>query len=344
MTVGCQPLVERTTAQPNARDHRSARLRLVGWRGKGLIASEERGPHLPLRQMLDHGESEARLPTVSVIMAALNAELYLAEAIESVLGQFLQRPWELLVVDDGSSDATLEIAKAYARRFPRSIRVLRHAGGANRGASASRNLALNEARGEFLAFLDADDVWLPGMLARQVATLRSRPAVAMVYANAERWWDFDLPFDPAVGPLGENTLPPLVPTGARAGLIPPPRLLDWFRADETMAPCTCTVVVRAATARRVGGFVDEFRGLFDDQAFYAKIALEHQVWVNLECVARYRRHSGSTCVQAWEDEERTARERERFHNWLRRYRRALRPLVLCPDQAHDVDTVRHLPL
>lgn len=259
-------------------------------------------------------------PEITIVMAAFNAELYLAEAVESVLAQTTSRLWELLIVDDGSRDRSVDIVRQYIRLFPGRIAMLQHPGASNCGASASRNLALAHARGEFLAFLDADDVWLPGMLDRQVGTLCRRPEIAMVYANAERWWDFDLPFDPARGPLGENTLPPLVPRGVRPGLVEPPGLLDWFRADETMAPCTCTVVVRTAAARGLGGFVDRFQGLFDDQAFYAKFALNERIWVNLDCVARYRRHAGSTCVQAWEDEERTVRERGRFERWLAEYR------------------------
>lgn len=275
-------------------------------------------------------------------MAVLNAEAYLVQAIESVFSQTTSALWELLIVDDGSTDHSLALAEQYAHRFPHCVRVLRHSGGVNRGASASRNLALAEARGEFIAFLDADDVWLPHMLERQIDTLRQWPEVSMVYANAERWWNFGLPFDPGVGSLGDNHLPPLLPQTVRSGLLEPPSLLRIFSADETMTPCTCTVVVRTEAARRLGGFVNDFRGLFDDQAFYAKFALQELIWVNLDCVARYRRHAASTCVQAWKDEARTARERARFEGWLAEYCAALKadtsvvsiagpPLMAVPD-------------
>lgn len=142
------------------------------------------------------------------------------------------------------------------------------------------------------------------MLTTQCQILREHPDVAMVYANAERWFVSQ----------EDSYLPPLVPNGVGAGKIAPPQLLAWFRADESMTPCTCTAVVRTEVARRVGGFVDSFRGLFDDQVFYAKIAVCETVWVNLDCLARYRKHSASTCAVSD-----APRERAAFEAWLAEY-------------------------
>jgi glycosyltransferase involved in cell wall biosynthesis len=86
-------------------------------------------------------------PRVSVIAIFFNEERFLAEAVESVLAQdFADR--ELLLVDDGSSDAITRIAQDYALRHPGKVRYLEHAGHANRGMSATRNLGLSQARGE----------------------------------------------------------------------------------------------------------------------------------------------------------------------------------------------------
>ena len=275
---------------------------------------EQSGPNAPAP------DGQARLPRVSIITTVLNGETYLAEAIESVLEQRTDIAWEMLLVDDGSCDGSEAIAREYARQYPGKIRVLQHAGGVNRGISASRNLGLKHARGELLALLDADDVWLPNLLATQVSLVDQRPEVAMVYASAERWIDFDLPFDPVSGSQGRNYVPALIPASEAPGIIRAPKLLEWFSNDESMTPCTCTVLVRTAIARALGGFVNSLRGLYDDQAFYAKLALEETVYVRLECLARYRQHARSCCALARENRSVEQRERSRFACWLEGYR------------------------
>ena len=92
-------------------------------------------------------------PRVSVITPFLDNEVFLPEAIESVLAQTFKN-WEYLLVDDGSGPEATAIAKQYANRFSGRIRYLEHPGHLNRGISASRNLGVHHARGEFIAFLD----------------------------------------------------------------------------------------------------------------------------------------------------------------------------------------------
>ena len=94
---------------------------------------------------------------VSTIIIFLNAERFLAEAIESVLAQTYPT-WELWLVDDGSTDRSSQLARDYAARHAARIHYLEHPGHENRGKSASRNLGLRHARGEYVALLDADDV------------------------------------------------------------------------------------------------------------------------------------------------------------------------------------------
>src|SRR5215208_3477198 len=117
-------------------------------------------------------------PRVSVITIFFNAEEFFAEAIESVLAQSYS-DWELLLVDDGSTDRSTEIAQSYASLYPQRVRYLELAGHQNRGMSASRNLGISSARGALIAFLDADDIWLPYKLDEQVAILSSQPEAAM---------------------------------------------------------------------------------------------------------------------------------------------------------------------
>ena len=118
-------------------------------------------------------------PLVSVIIAFLNEEKFLKEAVNSVLEQDYAN-WELLLVDDGSTNNSTAIAKAFAQKFPNRIFYLEHENHANKGVCASRNKGVAAARGELLAFLDADDVWLPGKLTEQVAVFLQYPEIDMV--------------------------------------------------------------------------------------------------------------------------------------------------------------------
>ncbi len=268
---------------------------------------------------------ESFLPHVSVLMPIWNSELHLREAIESVRAQTVTC-WELLLIDDGSDDRSLHIALEFAELDPNRIRILRHPGGENRGSSASRNLGLRHARGKFLTFLDADDVWLPHCLATQMRVAQSFPEAAMIYCAAERWYDLDPTFDEAASRRAwwpDNHIPPVVPHGATTGLLPLGVLLDWYLLDESKVPCICSVLMRTDVARAVGGFEEHFRGLYDDQVFHAKVALAHPVVAHDACVARYRRHTASCCAEATEDEARQQAGRARFLKWLAHYRRTL---------------------
>jgi len=100
------------------------------------------------------------MPVVSVIIPAYNAEAFLGRAIRSVEAQSF-RDYELVVIDDGSTDGTADIARGFA-----GVRYVR---GPHQGEAGARNLGLEEAKGELVAFVDADDEWLPEKLTRQVA-------------------------------------------------------------------------------------------------------------------------------------------------------------------------------
>ena len=128
-------------------------------------------------------------PLVSAIVIFLNEEKFLQEAIESVFGQTYDN-WELLLVDDGSTDASTEVALQYAKQFSKKVRYLEHHAHQNRGMSAARNLGIRNAKGEYIAFLDADDVWMPHILEEQVTILESHPAAAMVYGPVQWWYSW----------------------------------------------------------------------------------------------------------------------------------------------------------
>jgi glycosyltransferase involved in cell wall biosynthesis len=118
------------------------------------------------------------MPAVSIIMPAYNVEPYIGDAIRSALAQTFT-DFELIVVDDGSTDGTAEVVKALAHEDSR-IQLVQQA---NRGLAGARNSALRASRGGFFALLDSDDLWEPEFLAEQLAIFAARPDVDIVTGN-----------------------------------------------------------------------------------------------------------------------------------------------------------------
>jgi glycosyltransferase involved in cell wall biosynthesis len=116
------------------------------------------------------------MPTVSVIVPTYNCAAYVGQALKSVLAQDYT-DLEVVVVDDGSTDATPEIV----RSLPGPIEYVRQD---HRGPGAARNLGITRARGELLAFLDADDLWLPHKLRLQIEALERDPACGVVCTDS----------------------------------------------------------------------------------------------------------------------------------------------------------------
>ncbi|WMS94876.1 glycosyltransferase family 2 protein [Pseudoalteromonas sp. HL-AS2] len=106
-----------------------------------------------------------KLPLVSIIMPAYNADQYIEQSIESVLSQTYAN-WELLITDDRSTDGTQAIVKAYADR---DVRIKLFVNAENGGAGIARNNSIKKAKGRYIAFLDADDKWLPEKLTTQIS-------------------------------------------------------------------------------------------------------------------------------------------------------------------------------
>lgn len=250
-------------------------------------------------------------PLVSVVIPVFNAGRFLREAVESVRAQTYDR-WELILVDDGSRDGSRDVAREYAEREPGCIRYAEHPGNADLGSSATRNLGVRLSRGSLIAFLDADDVWFPGKLAAQVDLLARHPDVGMLYGETEYWYSWTgKPEDRA-----RDTIPPL---GVDAtAVIEPPALVARCVLGEVTVPCTCSIILRREAVDRAGGWEERFTGMFDDQAFYAKVMLRERVLVAPECWDRYRRRPDSMYATA--KREGTVRaERLVYLAWLREY-------------------------
>lgn len=251
-------------------------------------------------------------PNISIIMPFLNAQSYIREAIESILSQ-TYTGWELLMVDDGSTDGSSEIARQYAQQYPEKIRYFEHEGHQNRGASASRNLALRNARGKYIAFLDGDDVWLPFNLEHFVKILDANPQAAMAYGPTQWWYswtgkpeDRDRDYVCKLG-IEPNTL-----------VQPPGLFIPFFLSQSAITPCTCSLLVRREVVESIGNFEEDFRFVYTDQVFYAKLALQAPIFVTHECGALYRQHSASSCAIV-EKTGQAHSKRLKFLNWLEQY-------------------------
>jgi len=123
-------------------------------------------------------------PLVSCIIPVFNGERFLAEALTSILGQTHQ-PLDIIVVDDGSTDGTASVAAEFGEK-------MRYVFQENAGPVVARNRGIQEARGEFIGFLDADDLWLERKLEKQLARFQQRPELAYSVTLTQNFWEEEL--------------------------------------------------------------------------------------------------------------------------------------------------------
>jgi glycosyltransferase involved in cell wall biosynthesis len=271
--------------------------------------------------------NESAQPLVSCIIIFLNEEKYLGEAIQSVLAQSYDN-WELLLVDDGSSDGSAEIAAKYAAQHPNRVRYLTHENRANRGMSASRNLGLKNALGSLVAFLDGDDAWFPDKLQQQVA-LFTRYSEAVTVSGATLYWHS---WEEGSARADRTVLVGQTPGGDDVSLeqdqlYPPGALMkELYPLGRGMTPSSSGMMIRRDVALAVGGFEDSFRGLFEDQVFLAKMSFAGPAYVSRAVFDRYRQHSES-CSNTTRDSGERQRLRRDYLAWLESYLK----LIDCRD-------------
>jgi glycosyltransferase involved in cell wall biosynthesis len=123
-------------------------------------------------------------PLISCIVPVFNGECYLRESLDSILSQ-KYRPLEIIVFDDGSTDRSPQIVEGFGKQ----VRYLRQDNG---GPAAARNSGLRIARGDFIAFLDADDLWHPEKLARQMTCLEEQPELDLCITHLQNFWISEL--------------------------------------------------------------------------------------------------------------------------------------------------------
>ncbi|GKS60282.1 hypothetical protein YTPLAS18_38090 [Nitrospira sp.] len=246
---------------------------------------------------------------VTVVIIFLNERQFLAEAIQSVLSQtFLA--WELLLVDDGSTDGSTDVAKRHAVTYSATIRYLDHPGHANRGMSASRNLGLAHARGEFVLFLDADDTIVPTTLDDQVTFMDAHPGVGTVYGPMRLWRSWN---GSSRGGHVDGTTDLHLETDR---VHDPVSVLTTFLLHEDAVPSGN--LIRTEMARRIGGFEDEFTGMYEDQVFRVKLCRVAPSYVSSRIWYHYRQHSRSCCATMI-TEGKISAARARFLRWVKAY-------------------------
>ena len=248
-------------------------------------------------------------PLISVIMIFLNEERFIREAIQSVLAQTYEN-LELILVDDGSIDGSTTIAKRHAQQYPEKIHYLEHPDHANRGMSASRNLGIHNARGAFLTFIDADDVVYPQKLERQLTILCSHPDAALVCGRAQWWYSWTGNPEDATRDFVQ-VLDVNLDT-----VVQSPTLLSLFLQDEWAS--LCDVMVRKEAVEAVKGYEESFKGMYEDQAFHAKLCLAFPAYVASDYWYRYRQHP-QACSSVSHETDQYADARQRFLNWLAGY-------------------------
>lgn len=252
-------------------------------------------------------------PLVSIVLCFFNEKVFLEQAIQSVLLQ-AYRHWELMLVDDGSTDESSDIARRYAGRYPDKISYIDHAYHQNRGHSASRIAGIKKCKGAFVAFLDADDVWLPGKLRDQIDLFRANPSVTVVMEASLYWNSWQDPEKHDV----------IIPVGAPEGIYRCPELmLKLYPLGKGAAPCPSGIMVRRAVLRRCT-FEALFRGVFqvyEDQAFLSKVYLKEVVYVSHACNNKYRQRPASL-VSNVHASGNYHKVRSFFLYWFRDYLRA----------------------
>jgi glycosyltransferase involved in cell wall biosynthesis len=232
-------------------------------------------------------------PLVSIVIPAYNCAAFIDEALQSVYRQTYSH-WEIIVVDDGSTDATSSVLAPHRKR-------IRYFAQENKGTAAARNAGLRRARGELIAFLDNDDVWLPEKLEFQIRVMHAWPECGLVFTDGKTFTG----------------------AGVRRESVLSGRLDPWLRAHATGDPLVAkgwmvrelffaneissasSVMVRRELVERVGGF-DEALAIADDYDLWLKVAREHAVAVIRRCLYMWR----------WHDESQSGPITGREHRWM----------------------------
>jgi glycosyltransferase involved in cell wall biosynthesis len=242
----------------------------------------------------------AMQPRVTVVICFYNGEPFIREALASVVAQTLP-DWELVLVDDGSTDASSKIAEDFVRSDPRA-RYVTHPAGINRGLASSRVLGSDVARGEYLLFLDHDDILDADALQRLADLLEANPPAAAVLA-ATRFWHWS--------PSGKSRKRTQSYRPLRTGMVPGRTFLRFLVSSDEHHPHVCSTFYRRREFVTARDCASTWHGMYEDTALLMKLTANHDIYLLDEPVSDYRISPNSMSFTA-------PREYTRFLRWAAR--------------------------
>ena len=211
------------------------------------------------------------VPRIDVIIPAFNVDRFLVQALESVIAQDFE-DWRIILVDDGSTDGTAEIASRYQAKLGQKMLVISQS---NAGLPAARNAAIRASDSPLIGILDSDDMWLPCRISRSLTAFENRPEVGLSYGLIQRIDEESVPFYVFPGNLkhAEGKIAPAI----------------FMRQVEFPCP---SVTIRRSCLDEVGMF-DETMRATEDRDLWFRIALRYDVAFIPEVIASYRTYATS---------------------------------------------------
>ena len=211
------------------------------------------------------------MPKVDIIVPAYNAARYLPAAIESVIAQTFE-DWRILLVDDGSTDNTAELVAPFIQQLGEKLKYIYQP---NAGLPAARNTAIRNSSAQFLALLDADDIWLPCRMSESLKSFENRPQLGLTYGFVSR-----------IDPDGV-----VIDTFDRRQKHGEGRIAPYIYMRRIDLPCP-TITFRRKCIDEVGLFDENMRAT-EDRDLWLRIALRYEVALVAEIIALYRISPGS---------------------------------------------------
>src|SRR5690349_13015111 len=251
-------------------------------------------------------------PLISVITPFLNGGDWLRQAVESVFAQTYTN-WQMILIDDGSKEEATSIAKEFAGKYPDKIIYTEHPGHINLGCSSSRNQGMKFAKGELVALLDSDDVWLPEKLQQQVDIYNKYPEAGFICEASNYWYSWE----------NRESHDVVINIGVEQNKLyhPPQLIYSLYPLGKGAAPCPSGMMIKKSLYDEIGGFEDSFKGenqAYEDQPFLFKVYLRTPVYVSAAPNNLYRQRQGSL-MQFISDKRKYYRVRSFFLNWMENY-------------------------